>query len=148
MKIQKNWSKYLLIMLIAFTVGACERDRLHPVPSIPFNTTINLNLPSYQDLHNVGGYAYISGIGSKGVVIYRRSVGQLVAWDRHSPADEEGVCESGLVTDEDNFLVLNDPCSEAQFSLYDGSIIAGDVNWGLRQYRAELYGMDQVQIWN
>jgi hypothetical protein len=144
-----KWIKVLGIICLFFIAPSCEKNRLHPVPHFQFDVVINLNLPSYQSLMGVGGWAYVTGAGSKGIVVYRRSVQEFVAFDRHSPADPEGSCDTPLTTNEDNFLVLDDPCSDAQFSLFDGSIISGDVDWGLRAYWAEVNPQqDRLRIYN
>ena len=126
----------------------CTKYNQHPVPYFTFDANINLTLPSYSDLQGVGGWAYVNGAGSKGLVVYRRSVNEFVAFDRHSPAPDGFDCESGLVTDPDNFLILNDPCSNARFSLYDGSIVNGDTEWGLRQYMTNYNGGQTLRIYN
>ncbi len=137
---------FTLVMVLS--MYGCHRNELHPVPHFQFDISINLNLPTYQSLTGVGGWAYVQGAGSKGVIVYRRSVGEFVAFDRHSPADPEATCPDPLMVDEENFLILNDPCSEAQFSLFDGSIIGGDVNWGLRAYMTFYNGGDMLRIYN
>jgi hypothetical protein len=116
------------------------------VPIIPFDITINLTLPSYSDLNGVGGYAYVAA-GSKGVIVYRRGIDDFVAFDRHSPADPDGSCGTPLTPDDDNFLILNDVCNDAQFSLYDGSPIKNS-DFGLRQYVTVWNGTDQLRIFN
>jgi nitrite reductase/ring-hydroxylating ferredoxin subunit len=138
---------FLHIALILLFLG-CNKNKQHPVPYFSFDSNINLNLPTYNSLKGVGGWAYVTGVGSKGVVVYRQSVERFVAFDRQSPAEGGLDCESGLVTDDDNFLILNDPCSNAQFSLYDGSIIGGDTEWGLRKYQTGFNGGDVLRIYN
>ena len=140
--------RIFLVFIIILFHFSCGRNRLHPVPYYQFDLNINLSLPTYNSLLGVGGWAYVSGAGSRGLVVYRRSVGEFVAFDRHSPADPEGTCDTPLVTDEENFLLLNDPCSDAQFSLFDGSIAAGDTEWGLRQYQTFYNGGDFLRIFN
>lgn len=134
----------LLISIVLFST-ACRKKKNHPVPSVYVDTTININLPSYNSLTGVGGWAYLAG-GSKGIVIYRQSIDQFVAFDRHSPA-EEGTCEEPLITDTENFLQLNDECSGATFSLYDGSPISGS-EYGLRAYLTFYDGGDNLRIYN
>ncbi len=140
--------RIFLLLFIIVTAISCSKNKQHPVPHYSFDANINLTLPSYADLQGVGGWAYVSGIGSKGVIVYRQSMQNFVAFDRHSPAEGSFDCESGLVVDNSNFLILNDPCSDAQFSLYDGSIIGGNTKWGLRAYVVEYYGGQHIRIFN
>ncbi len=144
LSLKKNTVQILCFFLVVALVS-CKKNRTHPVPSIPFDITIYTNLPSYSTLEAVGGWAYVSG-GSKGIVVYRKSFEEFVAFERHSPANE-GSCEFPLTCDNDNFLVLKDSCSGAQFSLLDGSLISGS-EYGLRQYRAIWNGGSALRISN
>jgi hypothetical protein len=145
MKESKQKYKQFFILFLLLLVLSCKKNSLHPVPSIPFDINIYLNLPSYNSLESVGGWAYVNG-GSKGIVLYRKSSDEFVAFDRHSPANE-GLCDQALITNSDNFLQLDDLCSEAKFSLYDGSIISGS-EFGLRQYQTFWDGGNSLRIYN
>jgi hypothetical protein len=138
----------LFTLSLLFVLASCGKNNQHPVPYFTFDANINLTLPLYSNLQGVGGWAYVGGAGSKGVVVYRRSLNEFVAFDRHSPAPDGFDCETGLTIDEDNFLILNDPCSNARFSLFDGSIIDGDTEWGLRQYETVYNGGQTLRIFN
>lgn len=135
----------ILFFFLGIGLFACQKNKKHPVPSIPFDILIYINLPSYSSLEAVGGWAYVEG-GSKGIVVYRRSYDEFIAFDRHSPA-EDGICGFPLTTDPDNFLELNDSCSGAKFSLYDGSPISGS-EFGLRQYQTWWDGGTGLRIYN
>jgi hypothetical protein len=131
---------------MVFVWSSCRKNNNNPVPSIPFDMTIDINLPSYSSLIGVGGWTYVAG-GSRGIIIYRRAIDEFVAFDRHSPADQEGICSQPLTPDSSNFLQLNDSCSGAKFSLYDGSPISGS-EYGLRQYQTVYNGSNLLRIYN
>jgi hypothetical protein len=135
---------FLLILVLAGV--SCKKNRTHPIPSIAFDLQIDLTLPSYQELNSVGGWAYVSG-GIKGIVVYRQSTDIFVAWERMSPEDPDNVCSTPLSIDSTNFLQLNDACSGAKFSMYDGSPISGS-DWGLRKYQTEWNGSNLLRIYN
>jgi len=132
-------------MVLVLGLG-CRKNKNNPIPNIPFDITININLPAYSALSGVGGYAYVAG-GSKGIIVYRRSLDEFVSFDRHSPVDLEGSCAQPLYPDTQNFLVLIDSCSTARFSLYDGSPISGS-DFGLRAYQTVFNGTDLLRIFN
>lgn len=134
---------FLIVLVSGFF--SCNKNKLHPVPSIPFDINININLPTYSGLTGVGGYAFVDG-GSKGIIVYRRSVHEFVAFDLHSPANE-GSCNEPLENDPDNFLELRDKCTGAKFSLYDGSPIS-DSEFGLRMYITVFDGNANLRIYN
>jgi len=140
--------KVLFILLIGgITVSSsCKKNNTgNPVPTVPTDMTININLPSYNALVGVGGWCYIVG-GSKGIVVYRRSLDEFVAFDRHSPANN-GQCADPLEVDNNNNLQLIDSCNNAVFSMVDGSPIANS-EFGLRAYVTFFDGIDQLRIYN
>ena len=132
--------------MVLLIVVSCRKNKNNPIPNIPFDITININLPAYSALSGVGGYAYVAG-GSKGIIVYRRSLDEFVSFDRHSPVDLDGSCPEPLYPDSQNFLILIDSCSAAKFSLYDGSPIAGS-DYGLRAYQTTFNGTDLLRIFN
>ena len=137
----------ILLIISLFVVSvSCGDQQTHPVPYVPFNQTIDLNLPSYFSLAGVGGWAYVNG-GSRGIIVYRRALDEFIAFDRHSPADINATCPSPLAPDTDNFLILKDTCNNATFSLYDGSPISGS-QYGLVQYATTFNGNNLVNIFN
>jgi hypothetical protein len=136
----------LLILFVWILASSCKKQALHPVPTVAFNTNININLPSYSGLQNIGGFAYVPNIGSKGVVVYRKTLDEFMAFDRHSPADGGQDCDP-LVIDPDNSLILVDLCSGAKFNIIDGSIIEGS-EFALRGYRTVFDGLYTLNISN
>ncbi len=137
---------FFIVLSLISIFGCKKKQASYPVPNIPFDITIDMNLPSYINLNGVGGYAFING-GSRGIIAYRRSVDEIVAFDRHSPMDPDGTCALPLFPSSINFLELKDTCSNAFFSLYDGSPISGST-YGLRQYQTQFNGTNQLRIFN
>jgi hypothetical protein len=138
--------RFILLFLLGVIIASCKTNNNHPVPSVPFDISVNITLPAYDDLIGVSGYAYVNG-GSRGIIVYRRGIDDFVAFDRHSPADPTGICAQPLTPNTDNFLMLDDTCSNAQFSLYDGSPVSGS-EFGLRQYQVSWDGNQTVRIFN
>ena len=80
--------RYSLILLPILLLLGCRKNNINPVPNIPFDITIDINLPSYNALNGVGGWCYVNG-GSRGIIVYRRSIEEFIAFDRHSPEDPD-----------------------------------------------------------
>ncbi|MFM7466912.1 MAG: hypothetical protein ACKO2O_03300, partial [Crocinitomicaceae bacterium] len=57
----------LLITLLVFS--GCFKNQQNPVPNFPFDVVIDINLPSYNSLAGVGGWCYIEGYGSRGLIV-------------------------------------------------------------------------------
>jgi hypothetical protein len=113
---------------------------------VPFDITIDIQLPSYNQLQGVGGWSYVNG-GSRGIIVYRKGIDEFVAFDRHSPVDPDGICDFPLFPDSENFLLLKDTCNNASFSMYDGSPVSNSA-FGLRQYAVQFNGSNLVRIYN
>lgn len=140
------FQRILIILVTSLSVLSCGKNNQNPVPNIPVDVTIDLSLPSYSALQGVSGYTYVNG-GSRGIIVYRKSLNEFVAFDRHSPADAEGTCVEPLYPDANNFLELIDSCNNARFSLYDGSPISNS-EFGLRQYATQYNGSNILRIFN
>lgn len=131
--------------MISISCYACQKKETYPIPSVPVNILLNLNLPAYQDLNNPGGWAYVIG-GSRGIIIYR-SFDEFIALDRHTTVYPDSTCAIAEV-DSINSFVLNDPCSEAQYSITTGTVIKEPGQWALKQYFTSWDGAYALQITN
>lgn len=140
------YSKFALFYLITFgfSIVSCEGDS-HPVPNVPVNIIINLDLPSYQPLNAPGGWIYIDG-GSRGIVVYR-NFDEFVALDRHSTYNSEDPC-AVVQVDTLNVFELVDTCSGSRYSIQSGVVVQGPAKWGLRRYNTNWNGGYQVTIYN
>ena len=133
-----SWFKIqsgVLLLFVALTTVGC-RDNNNAIPLVAVDREINITLPSYSSLSVVGGWAYVTG-GSKGLLIYRRTLDQFVAYDRHVPYDVDLGC---IVEVDQNNVECVDPCSQSRFSLYDGSPLDGPATFPLKQYSATFNG--------
>lgn len=138
----------LLIFCFGFLLlsSKCNNQNQNPVPLVPVDVTIDIQLPSYSNLQGVGGWTYLNG-GSRGIIVYRKGIDEFVAFDRHSPADVSGTCPLPLYPDSQNFLQLKDSCNNAVFSLYDGSPVSNSI-YGLRQYATQFNGNNLLRVYN
>ena len=122
-----------------------KKKEIYPIPNVAVNLLVNLSLPAYQNLNNPGGWAYING-GSRGIVIYR-NFNEFVALDRHTTVHPDSTCAIAEV-DSINGFVLNDPCSQAQYSITTGTVIKEPAKWGLKPYFTSWNGSNALQITN
>ena len=82
------------------------------------------------DLSVPSGHALVSG-GSQGIILYRYTLDQFVALDRHSTADIPANCQIEVA---DDGLILTDPCSDSEWLIIDGSIVSGSAIYPLHRY--------------
>lgn len=72
-------------LLITNSCGNRE-DTVSCFPNSPINVTLNLNLPAYQNLQNVGSYIYVNeqSSGTRGLIVVR-TTNSFKAYDRNAP---------------------------------------------------------------
>lgn len=124
---------------------SCNKQEPYPIPNVPVNIIINLDLPSYQSLNAPGGYVYTNG-GSRGIVIYR-NFDEFIALDRHSTHNSDDPCAIVNVN-PDNFFELIDTCSGSKFSIMSGVVLEGPAKYGLKRYTAIWDGAYTVTVYN
>jgi hypothetical protein len=132
----------LTTMLVGF---GCQKEGVYPIPNVPVNIVLNLNLPAYQNLNIPGGWAYVNG-GSRGIVVYR-NFNAFIALDRHTTVYPDSVCAVAEVDTSNNFVLI-DPCSEAQYSITTGTALKEPAQWALKQYFTSWDGAYALQITN
>lgn len=129
---KQRYNRLLIFCLFAIVLGySCEKNGDYPIPNVPVNLVLNLNLPAYQNLNNPGGWAYVNG-GSKGIVVYR-NFDNFVALDRHTTVNPTDECSVAEVDSTNNFILL-DPCSNSEYSITTGAVLKEPARWPLRQY--------------
>lgn len=133
------------IISINLLLTSCEEKEPYPIPNVPVNILLNLDLPSYQNLNAPGGWVYVNG-GSRGLIVYR-NFDEFVALDRHSTYNSDNNCAIASV-DSINYFVLNDSCSDSQYSILDGTVVTGPAKWGLKRYNTSWDQAYTVQIYN
>ncbi|HHZ96896.1 MAG TPA: hypothetical protein EYN28_05830 [Flavobacteriales bacterium] len=123
-----------LMIIGAFLLmqSTCDQNNQN-IPYVPVNFDINLNLPAYNSLNYPGEHLILQG-GSKGIIIYRYTLDEFVALDRHSTFDTALNCK---VIVESDGLTLSDEsdCSESKWIILDGSVMQGPAVLSLHRYR-------------
>ncbi|WDF46895.1 hypothetical protein PQ459_00100 [Chryseobacterium sp. KACC 21268] len=90
MKIKKNLSLFISLLtfsLLTFSNSCSERNEtVSCFPNATVSVQLNLSLPSYYALQNVGGWVYVNEVGSgtRGLIVVRITSGFKV-YDRNAP---------------------------------------------------------------
>lgn len=129
--------KKILLTLVFITLWGCgtSDDGNTILPNVPVNVTINLNLPAYQDLLINNGSAFVPGHGIKGIIVFRFSETNILAWDAACPHISPNNCSTMTI----NGVKMVCGCDETEFSILDGSPLSG-TQFSARQYRAVKTG--------
>jgi nitrite reductase/ring-hydroxylating ferredoxin subunit len=136
----------LLMSALVFTAllsTKCQKED-DPLPFAVVNIRIEPNSTLYINLNTVGGHEYITANSpSRGIIVYRISVNDFVAFERTCPHDPDACCTetscSRLVVEDDG-IIITDPCCESTYLILDGSNVAGVSVKPLKQYNTSYDG--------
>ncbi|MDH6252182.1 nitrite reductase/ring-hydroxylating ferredoxin subunit [Chryseobacterium sp. H1D6B] len=82
-------SIFTLLIFSNLTINSCgsREDTVSCFPSSPINVTLNLNLPAYFSLNQVGGWIYVNEqqSGTRGLIVVRSSDTTFKVYDRNAP---------------------------------------------------------------
>lgn len=133
------------LFLIIFGNLSCKKNSTDEViPNVPVNLTIYLSLPQYSALNSIGNSVEVSG-GYRGIIVYRRSLQEFVAFDLACPYDPS---KGKMELDSSYISTIHTICG-SKFSLYDGSKISGPATRPMKQYNADYSSNDNaVYIFN
>lgn len=109
------------------------------MPRFATDITINLNLPEYNALINPGGWLYLTG-GSRGIIVYRISNDEFVAYDRHCTYNVPQRCRVSVIEDS-GITAKDEECCGSVFDLYTGGVLEGPAQLGLQSFRT-FYNSD------
>lgn len=135
----------LLVVLscLALTPG-CKKENQGGVPYTGVDISINVNNPAYVDIQVPGGWLYLTG-GSLGIIVYRKTLDEFVALDRHCPYQPEEVCR--VIVDDTEVTARDTACCHSAFLIIDGSVTEGPASIGLQQYNTSFNGQT-LRIYN
>jgi len=138
-----------IIMLCAL-ITACNKDNGGRQPLPPTNITIDPNSTIYQELNIVGGWLYLDeqdGVEppSRGVIVYRLSTEQFMAFERTPPFKPDSCCNAAntvcthLLVDN-YYPFIMDTCTMSKYLILDGSPVSGPSSMTLGIFYTEYYG--------
>lgn len=137
-------NKNLITAILVIFCFACRKNNSSElVPYYVVNFSFSLSDPQYNKLNAPGAWIYVTG-GSRGIIIYRKSNDEFMAYDRHCTYKVEDLCRVNVNSSQ---VVAVDSCCGSQFVLTDGSIIKGPASRTLTTYRTFFDG-NRLQVYN
>ena len=127
---------FSFLTLFILLTPRCKKDK-DEIPYVYVNFYVDINSTQYIGLNSVGGYIYVTG-GVRGIIIYRKSVDEFVAFERDCPYQPTNSC--ALVEVDQSAVMAVDSCCGSKFLLLDGSIIEGPATIMLKQYQTSFDG--------
>jgi hypothetical protein len=139
----KRSKQYTILLL--FFLFSCSKNDSSVIPYVPVNILIYASDPSFTNLNPIGGWIYLQG-GSRGILIFRKSSDEFLAYDRHCTYQPENSCAKIMVDPNNNFLAI-DTCCKSKFYLMDGSVNQGPATIPLKKYNTSFDG-NRLNIYN
>lgn len=130
--------RYILCYATAFaflSFGGCKKDN-NAVPVVYTDVFLYTTDPAFAPLNATSGYIYVTG-GSKGIIVYRKSQTEFMAYDRHCPYK---VADGNVVTVDASGLIATDAVCGSKFLITDGSPNQGPAINSLKQYQTTFDG--------
>lgn len=129
----------LLVIALVFLTPGCSKD--DPYPEIPYvyvNFSLNPNSPQYDRLNVVNGWETVYG-GYNGILIFRLSFDQFVAFERACPYDPTK--QGAQVRVEPGGTTCYCPVCNSRYIMTDGTPFDGPSRYPLKQYQTVYDGM-------
>ena len=124
--------KIWLALLVVTSLGCRQSD--DQIPLIGVDIYLNINEPGNFNILAIGGYDYYTG-GSEGIIVYRNSLDEFSAFDRHAPYNVPDNCQISVLDDN---VIAEDPCSGSQWIIIDGSLVKGPASRPLHRYQSSF----------
>jgi len=136
-------SRLILVVLLLLMTLTCKKDK-EEIPNVAVNIYIYPNSTQYVQLNTNGGWVYLTG-GVRGIIVYRRTQDEFVAFERNCPYLPSSTC--ALVSVEQSGLTLLDSCCGSRFIITDGSIVNGPASVSMKTYYT-AYDGNALHIYN
>lgn len=130
----------IALLLVIFTMTlfyACKKDQDNGVPIVAVDIYLYTTSPSFINLSAVGGWVYITG-GVRGILVYRKSISEFMAYDRNCTYNPNDAC--ALISVDASNIIATDTCCHSQFSMVDGSVIQAPAGLPLKTYNTSYDG--------
>lgn len=132
--------RFLFLVMFITVMFSCSKKSQDQGPEIPFvavNFVISPNSTQYIELNHMGGYVTVTG-GYRGIIIYRKSENEFMAYERACAYDP--TADSAQVRVDVSGITMTCPKCKSKYIILDGSPYGGPTQWPLKQYRTNYDG--------
>ena len=136
----------VLTILLLLSCSNDEESRNPFLPDINFSFEINLNLPLYSPLTNIGNAVYIGnpGVGVRGVFVINTGFDLFRAFEASCPNQAPTSCS----TMDSNGQIATCPCDDFEYNLLTGQLLNrpddGERYYDMLEYRAVKSGSSVI----
>ncbi|WP_296318694.1 hypothetical protein [Winogradskyella sp.] len=142
--------KKILILVLSIFIFSCSSDNTinncNFLLNVSVNATINLNLPQFSQLINIGNPVRLEGQGNGGIIIIRTGSQTLRAWDGADPSRQFSSCSILSIV---GVNAVSGCGEDIEYNLITGQSIGENQQpCTLLPYRVESIGNNQFLITN
>jgi nitrite reductase/ring-hydroxylating ferredoxin subunit len=117
---------------------SCKKEsQPNEIPVVQVNIAIDPNSTQYLELNVVNGWVTITG-GYRGIIVYRKSLNEFMAYERACPYDWDQT-DTRLMVDSSGITVYCPSC-HSRFILLDGTPFDGPSPYPMKQYQTTYDG--------
>lgn len=135
-----KYSVAVLAGMAIFVIPACDKEYDYDeIPYAVVNFTINPNTTLYWEINTPGGWVYLTANKpSRGVLVYRLTMDEFMAYERTCPYDPFDP-EARIEVDHSSLIAVCPSC-ETRYILLDGTPFDGPGKRPLKRYRTSYDG--------
>lgn len=132
---------YLAIILVVTCSENDDNNNCNFLLNIGVNTSLNLNLPQYNDLNFISNPIYVQGYGNGGLIVTNTGTG-YVAFDAADPNHIPNSCSIISISGLEGIC----GCEDAnKYSLFTGQPLENsNLRCSLKAYRTEISGNNLI----
>lgn len=120
------------MLIVIITLASCKKEEEAPeIPYVYVNFSLDPNGTQYINLNAVNGWETVTG-GYNGILIFRRSINEFVAFERACPYHP--TASGAQVRVDTSQITCYCPVCNSKYILYDGTPFEGVSRYPLKQY--------------
>lgn len=137
--------RFKLTLLLSILLLSCSKDSTNRNPyllDVGFQFDMNLNLPLYNPLRNIGNPVYVdaNGVGTRGMFVIQSSIDQYIAFEASCPNHAPNNCSTMTMKGQTAIC----ECEGYEYSLFTGQLLNrpkdGKRYYDMLYYQANLNG--------
>lgn len=137
--------KKILSLIFLISLLACDKQSTNRNPflqEVGFSFELNLNLPLYSPLNNIGNVVYIANeqVGTRGAFVIKSGFDQFRVFEASCPNHAPNTCSTMTFTGQ----VATCSCEDYTYSLFTGQMFDRPDNgtrfFDMLEYRATFSG--------
>ena len=127
---------FLVSICLLMVLNFCKKKE-DDLPFAYINQTYSLYDPVFFSLQSIGGSATIENEGINGILLYRKSLEEIVAYDGNCTYNPEARCAAKITNFSNE---ATDTCCGSVFQLFDGVPSKGPASLALYEYKVTFSG--------